>query len=308
MSSSPYIIRNYHSDDFTSYVRLNVDAEKLDPIGRCTSPQVPGERLGRPNYLPEQDLFVAEVDGKIIGYMDVKSELNIGRVVLDSLIHPQHRRKGLAIELSYYAMCRARELGARVAHVDIAQANVAAKNLLSKLGFRFVRRFLELQSQLSKVHLPDVEQIPLTCCHLRPGEEEKLTQIQNHSFAETWGYNPNTIEEIIYRVNLSDCCPKDVILASEQGEPIGYCWTTMNLKEDIATGKGRIYMLGVDPDYRGRGIGKLLLLAGLSYLKSKGVAVAELTVDSQNRAACALYKSVGFEVSSSTLWYEKALD
>jgi mycothiol synthase len=66
-------------------------------------------------------------------------------------------------------------------------------------------------------------------------------------------------------------------------------------------------MLGVDPDYRGKGIGRDVLLAGLSYLKDRDLQVAELTVDSQNKAACALYRSVGFEVRASTVWYEKAI-
>ena len=66
-------------------------------------------------------------------------------------------------------------------------------------------------------------------------------------------------------------------------------------------------MLGVYPDYRGKGIGRRLLLAGLAYLRSKGVKVAVLTVDSENRPACALYHSIGFEVKTSSLWYEKSV-
>jgi len=51
-----------------------------------------------------------------------------------------------------------------------------------------------------------------------------------------------------------------------------------------------------------------LLLAGLARLKSKGLQVAELTVDSENKAACALYKSVGFKVQTSNFWYEKVIN
>lgn len=309
MSGSPYIIRNYRPEDFNNYVQMHVESERLETTGRYISAQALGERLGRPNHLPEQDLFIAEVARKIIGYTDVTLELSIGRVVLDCLVHPEHRRKGLATELSHYALHRARELGARVAHVNILQDNVAAKSLLSKLGFRFVRRFLGLRLRLSQAHLLEVEHT-LMCRHLQHGEEDKLTQLQNRSFANTWGYNRNTVDEIIYRTNLSGCSPKDIILASEEGKPVGYCWTTMSLEENAATGtsKGHIYMLGVDPDYRGQGVGRQLLLAGLSYLKSRGCKVAELTVDSQNRAACVLYESVGFKISSATLWYEKTLD
>ena len=66
-------------------------------------------------------------------------------------------------------------------------------------------------------------------------------------------------------------------------------------------------MMGVDPNYRGKGLGKAVLLAGLTYLKGKEIKLAQLTVDSENKAACSLYKSVGFETRSTTVWYEKAL-
>jgi mycothiol synthase len=310
MSNPPYIIRNFRPDDFASYVRLNVEAEKLDPTGRCTSAQVLSEGLGRPDYVPEQDLFVAEVAGEVIGYIDVRSELGIGRAVLDCLVHPEHRKRGLATELFHYANRRARELGARVAHVNVAEDNVAAKGLLSKLGFGLVRRFLELRLELSEVHLLDRGQVAVACRHLQRGEEDKLTQIQNRSFADTWGYNPSTVEEIVYRLDLISCSPEDVILIWEGDTPIGYCWTLIDPAKNAATGtgKGRIYMLGVDPDYRGRGIGKQALVAGLAHLKDKGIEVVELTVDSQNAAACALYESGGFKISATSAWYEKGLD
>jgi ribosomal protein S18 acetylase RimI-like enzyme len=66
-------------------------------------------------------------------------------------------------------------------------------------------------------------------------------------------------------------------------------------------------MLGVDPDHRGRGIGKEVILAGLSYLKSKGLETVELTVDSENEAAHALYRFAGFQIRTRSLWYEKVL-
>jgi mycothiol synthase len=310
MSHHPYVIRNFRPEDFASYVQLNVEAEALDPTGRCTSAQALSEALGRPSYVPGEDLFVAEVGGKVVGYIDVRPELAIGRAVLDCLVHPEHRRKGLVVELFHRASRRARELGARVVHVHVPDGNVAAKGLLSKLGFGFVRRFLELRRELSEAHLLGEEQGNLASRHLQRGEEDKLTQIQNRSFAGTWGYNPNTVEEIVYRLNMTGSSPEDVILICEGDKPIGYCWTAIEPAENTVVGrsKGRIYMLGVDPNYRGRGIGKRALLAGLVHLKSKGMEVAELVVDSENPAACALYESGGFKISSTSAWYEKALD
>jgi len=308
-SNSAYTIRNYQPEDFDKYVLLNIEAEKLEPTGRCISPQAITEHLGRPNYSPEQDLFIVEADGDIVGYMDVAPELTIGRVTLDCWIHPEHRRRGLATKLLGYAIRRARELGARVAHVNIMEDNAVAKRVLSRLGFECVRRFLELRLDMAKVSEQDIEQAALGCRHLQASEEDKLTGIQNRVFADTWGYNPNTVEEVTYFTNSSSYSPEDVVLAYDGGKVVGYCWTRVACEGGAASGRrGRIYMIGSDPDHRGRGVGKKVLLAGLARLRSKGLQVAELTVDSENKAACALYQSIGFKVWKSSLWYEKVIN
>ena len=303
-----YTIRNYRPTDFDKYVQLTIEVETLEPTGRFTSPQLLRESLYRPNYSPEQNLFIVETAGSIVGCMDVAPEVKIGRVILNCLIHPDHRRRGLASKLLRYAIHRAQELGVKVAHVNIPQDNIIAKSVLSKLGFRFVRRFLELRLDISKVRWQESDQSAVKYCSLRRGEEDKLAQLQNRSFAGMWGYNPNTVEEIIYSTNLSGCSPEDIVLACEEDKLIGYCWTRIACKAVTDERKGQIFMLGVDPDYRGRGVGKGVLLAGLSYCQSKGLQVAELTVDSRNKAAYSLYQSVGFKVRTSSLWYEKVID
>ena len=309
MSNSAYTIRNYQPKDFDKYVLLNIEAEKLEPTGRCTSPQVIAEHLGRPNYSCEQDLFIVEIDGDIVGSIDVTPELNIGQVVLDYWIRPEHRRRGLATRLLNYSMHRAKELEAKVAHVNIAEDNVVTRRVLSRLDFNIVYRFLELRLDIADVHWSGINQAALECRYLQRGEEDKLTQIQNRAFAGTGGYNPNTVEEIIYRTSLSTSSPGDIVLAYKGDKVIGYCWTGV-VCEGGATSKrkGQIFMLGVDPDYRGKGAGRKVLLAGLAHLKSKGLQVAELGTERENKIARALYKSVGFKVWKRTYCYEKVIN
>jgi mycothiol synthase len=302
MTEPSYIIRNYQPADFDNYVSLFQKAERLEPTGRLISPQFIKESLAKPNYSPQRDLFVVIKTGSIIGYMDLTPELGIRRVILDSWIHPDHRRKGLATRLLPQAMSRAREAGARVIHVNIMEDNAAAKTVLSKFNFKCVRKFFQLKLDMTRMNREEANHALQESHYLRRGEEEKLTHIQNRSFAGTWGYNPNTIEMITYRTNLSRFSLEDVLLAHEGGKVIGYCWT-----EKTGEREGQIYMLGIDPDYRGKGIGRRLLLAGLAHLKSKGSQVAVLTVDSENEEACSLYDSVGFELQASSLWYEKSV-
>ena len=94
MNNSPYIIRNYRSSDFDDYVKLNIEAAKLAPAGCDYSPQATSDSLNRLNYSPEQDLFFAEVAGRVVGFMNLIPEIEAERVILDCLVYPEHRRKG----------------------------------------------------------------------------------------------------------------------------------------------------------------------------------------------------------------------
>ncbi|HEY51402.1 MAG TPA: GNAT family N-acetyltransferase [Dehalococcoidia bacterium] len=306
MSQQTYEIRNYRSSDFDGYVKLQLEAEKVDQSGRCTSRQVLQEYLHRPLYDPQKDLFIAEASGKIAGFLNIKSELITHRVLLDFLVHPEHRRKGLAKQLLDRAMPHIRGLKVDVMHASVLEENAVARKVLSKLGFNVIRHFLEMSLSLSDIELPDVRSNDFTMRHLQRGEEEKLAQLQNRCFADTWGFNPNTPEEIAYSLSLSDASPEDVVLIYDGERPAGYCWTKTNCER--AAGKGRILMLGVDLDYRGRGIGRLALLEGLSHLKDKGIGAVDLTVDSENLAAHSLYRSSGFQVRTRSLYYEKRID
>ena len=310
MRNPTYIIRNYHSEDFDKLVQLGAEVQELGQTWCPISPLDLIESVGQPNHSSENNLFIAEREGEIVGFADVRLELNIGRVVLRWMVHPKHHRRGLAVKLVDRAICRTRDLDITTIHVNILRDSPMAKQLLTKMGFTFVRRFLELRLDLSETDLPEISKISPRCRPLQPTEEGRLTQLQNRSFTGTWGFNPNTVEEIIYRISLPNSSPDDIFLTFDSDKPIGYCWTRIESWEKKAPGEGtgRIYMLGVDPDYRGKGFGRQLLLVGLSYLKSKSLRVVELTVDNENKAARALYESVGFKLWTSSLWYEKRLD
>jgi ribosomal protein S18 acetylase RimI-like enzyme len=70
------------------------------------------------------------------------------------------------------------------------------------------------------------------------------------------------------------------------------CATVQGVRE--RSGLGAIQNLGVMPTYRGRGLGRALLLKALYGFWRAGLGRAHLEVTAQNEAAVRLYRRVGF--------------
>src|SRR3990170_8301762 len=133
MSNSTYIIRNYHSEDFDKLVQLGAEVQELGQTWCPISPLDLIESVGQPNHSSMNNLFIAEREGEIVGFADVRLELNIGRVVLRWMVHPKHHRRGLAVKLVDRAICRTRDLGISTIHVNILRDSPMAKQLLTKM-------------------------------------------------------------------------------------------------------------------------------------------------------------------------------
>jgi mycothiol synthase len=303
---SEHVVRNYRPADFEVLLRLKNMSAALAADGVYLSPQALRNLLGRPNYVPKQDLFVAEIAGNVAGYLDINAEIRIGRAVFEVLVLPEYRQRGIASELYREAAPRAKATGANVAHVNVCEDNTIGRLVLEKTGFSIIRRFCEMTVDLTGTTEPGIS-TGFTVRLFRKGEEASIARLQNRCFAGSWGYNPNTTEEIEYAVNATGNNHELIFIATDGDRSVGYQW--MNIEQDEHGKKrGRVSMLGVDPEYRGKGIGQELMQAGLACLKGRGLQIARLTVDSENVAANALYHSIGFSKSETSLWYEKVLD
>lgn len=265
--------------------------------------------LTKPGYSVSQDLFFAETDGTVVSFISVIPELGISRVVLEYGAEPLQDLKSLLTALMEPALKRARQLGASLAHLGIPALEMGPVTVIQGLGFKPVRWFCDLQLNISETDLEGADRLDWTYRYFEDSDMQLLSDIQNRCFAGEWGYNPNTVKDTAWQLKVRNNCPQDVILALDNGEVIGYCWTESECGIDIGTGvpKGRVYMLGVDKRYRGRGLGKQLIRAGLLHLKNQGRELIEITVDTQNTVAIAIYESLGFKLCRETVFYEKDL-
>jgi mycothiol synthase len=85
--------------------------------------------------------------------------------------------------------------------------------------------------------------------------------------------------------------PAGFLLHEEGDRLAGFCWTKIH-----PGGIGEIYVIAVDPDFAGRGLGRGLTVAGLDYLTVHGQTVGMLYVEGTNTAGRALYDHLGFSL------------
>jgi ribosomal protein S18 acetylase RimI-like enzyme len=85
-------------------------------------------------------------------------------------------------------------------------------------------------------------------------------------------------------------------VAEESGEVIGYAYAGVEGADymSLRGPAGVLYDIMVDPRFRGRGLGRLLLDATLAFLKSRGAPRVVLSTAQWNEAAQQLFARAGF--------------
>ncbi len=263
--------------------------------------------LHKPHFDPMRDLFVAETGNTVIGILLVISEFKIKRIVINSHVHHNFPYQNVASALWERGVHRCQEIGGDKIHVCLPENFRAGRLFFTRAGFSPVRVHVELQRDLLEAILPGEEPDIGRVTYFNEGDEPLLASLQNRIFTGSWGFSPNSAEEIEYYLDLTQCRVSDVLLLKDGENLIGYLWAHPSIGGDIAPKKGRIHMFGISPEFQGRGLGRKLMRIGLEDMRNKAFKSVKLTVDEANRPAVALYTSLGFEEKFTSLWYEKTL-
>ncbi|MEZ5142068.1 MAG: mycothiol synthase [Acidimicrobiales bacterium] len=183
--------------------------------------------------------------------------------------------------------------------LDAEPAAAAIEELAADTGFTLVREVLQMRRSLPLGETGAVATRPF-----RPGSDDAAwLELNNRAFA--WHPEQGDWDAERLRATLAEpWVDLDGFLVLEQDhEMVGFCWTKVHADDDPPVGE--IFVIAVDPDRHGRGLGRALTLAGLTHLADRGLTVGMLYVEASNAAARTLYRDLGFSVFDSHRWWSR---
>ena len=241
---------------------------------------------------PERDTrLYAAVDGRLAGFAMV-SDRNQGVLELDGYVLPGHAGRGLGGAMVDWLEQETAGRGFDRAQSAALTADSAAGRLLGGRGYEPVRRFYRMAIDLDDPPPPPEWPDGFEVSAFRPGDEELLRAVTEEAFAEHWGHSERDLDHwrehtfgaswwdpsLVYLVRAGD----EVVAASVNAVRFGSGWV------------GTIGTLG---PWRGRGLGRALLLEAFGEFHRRGEPRVSLAVDAGNETgATHLYESVGMRV------------
>ena len=115
---------------------------------------------------------------------------------------------------------------------------------------------------------------------------------------------PDDLSRIFYERWIEESCrgyADFVFVALDREDPCGFISCHLDAKEKV----GRIGLIGVQNENRGRGIGAALVARAQSCFSSAGAQKSTVTTQARNIGAQRLYNKLGFRVSRVSLYYHK---
>lgn len=205
---------------------------------------------------------------------------------LDLAVAPSSRGQGLGAALGALAVAEPGPLTAW-SHGD----HPAAAALARRWGFARTRE-LWVMRRAAALPLPPAE--PPAGVRIRDfgaSDAEAVLAVNTAAFAHHPEQGALDAAGLAERMAEPWFDPAGLLLAvDDDGELLGFHWTKQH---DGAVGE--VYVLGVSPAAQGRGLGKVLTVAGLQHLAARGVAEVLLYVESDNAPARGLYERLGFQ-------------
>jgi mycothiol synthase len=216
-----------------------------------------------------------------------------GDLDLDTFVRPAHQGRGLGSAVVGWLEEEARRRGCTTATTSALTADRAAAGLLAARGYDCVRHFYRMLVELEAPPAEPVWPAGFEVSTFAAGDEEVLYDVVEDSFADHWGHEQRDFAHWrSTNVEQSWWDPSLVYLVREGDQVVA---AEINARR---FGAGWIGVLGTRRAWRGRGLGRALLLQAFGELYRRGERRVGLAVDAGNETgAVRLYESVGMRAS-----------
>jgi len=217
---------------------------------------------------------------------------------LDVAVAPDARGGGLGQALVAAALTDAPGRVTAWSHAD----HPAAAALARRFGFEAARALWVMSRDAGPVDVPHVEGV--TIRGYADTDADEVIRVNARAFAHHPEQGSMDSANLAERMSQPWFDPADLLVADGGGPDhrlLAFHWTKRHDAEH-----GEVYVVAVDPDAQGRGLGRAITAAGLAHLAALGVRRIILYVESDNAPAIATYSSLGFTHTSTHVQYARS--
>jgi mycothiol synthase len=287
-----YTVRPLTADDAAAVAELinEFDAAYVEEPDTVDADEVAGWWV-RIELETDSRAFFAD-DGTLAAVAAVHGRRE-GELDLDAFVRPAHQGRGLGSAVVDWLEEEVRQRGCTIATTSGLTADRAAAELLAARGYECVRHFYRMLIELDEPP-PDPDwPAGVEVTTFTDEDEEVLYDVVEDTFSEHWGHEQRDFDQWrATNVEQSWWDPSLVYLVREGGQVVA---AEINARR---FGGGWVGVLGTRRAWRGRGLGRALLLQAFGELYRRGERRVGLAVDAGNETgAVRLYESVGMRVS-----------
>lgn len=216
-----------------------------------------------------------------------------GDAPVELAVHPDERRHGFGRDL--LDEVAALDESDVWAHGDVSGAQALARSV----GAERVRTLLVLRrgtEPLDPRPAPD----GITIRPATPADIDGVIAVNGRAFADHPEQGAMDRADFDRRAAQPWFDLGGLFVAVDGSDVIGFHWTK------IEDGIGEVYVVGVDPDRHGGGLGSALTAVGVDHLIRSGVDAIDLYVEGDNDPALAVYHRIGFAEHARDVLYRLA--
>ena len=246
--------------------------------------------------------------GELVGYAHVDATDEVEGPSAELAVDPAHRRQGIGRQLVEHVLSLTADGRLRLwAHGE----QIGATELAERLGFARSRVLWQMRrslyAPLPRTSLPDD-------VVLRPfvvgRDEHAWLDLNARAFPHLPDQGSWERIDLDRRIREPWFSPDGFLMAWRGERLVGFHWTKVHGAhhhhgDHQHAPIGEVYVVAVDPEERGSGLGRALTLAGLHHLRSLDLDQAMLYVDASNTAAITLYEGLGFARWDMDVLYQR---